>query len=106
MKNMRDKIGMSEELAGSTRENQKSFLEHGLNIIRDSMALHFRKSEIVHIPGEELDFMTKFAPFVSGENVLQLEKELTRAIADIERNVNSRIIFLDLVLKISDLIKR
>ena len=35
-------IKHAEELSGLNREKQKSFLEYGLGIIRESLALHFK----------------------------------------------------------------
>jgi DNA polymerase III subunit delta' len=98
-------IRQSEELAVLTREKQKSFLEYGLRVLRESLALHFNKEDIVYISDEERDFTTKFAPYVTGSNIVSLVEELSKAIQDIERNVNSRIVLLDLALKISALIK-
>ncbi len=95
----------AEELSGQNREGQKSFLEYGLSMIRESLALHYHREEIVYIPEEELEFAGNFAPFVTGSNVAQLQEELTKACIDIERNANGRIVFLDLALKISSLLK-
>lgn len=93
-----------EELAGINREKQKSFLEYGLKTIRESVALHFPDSGIAFITQGEMEFTPRFAPFVTGKNVVQITEELNKAIRDIERNVNSRIVFLDLGLKLSGLI--
>jgi len=99
-------IRHAEELAGLTREKQKSFLEYGLNTIRESLALHFNEAGLVFISGAEKDFTPNFAPFINGKNILQITEELNRAIRDIERNGNGRIIFLDLALKLAGMIKR
>ena len=96
----------AEELASQNRERQKSFLEYGLSMIRENLALHYQQHEIVYLPEEELEFAMKFAPFVTGDNVLLLQEELTKACTDIERNANGRIVFLDLALKIADLLKK
>lgn len=97
---------MADELATLTREKQKSFLEYGLRTIRESLALHFDAPEMVYVAGQEWEFTPKFAPFVTGNNIEAITRELNTAIADIERNGNGRIIFLDLVLKLTGLIKR
>ena len=106
MKKIPELIRISEELSLLTREKQKSFLEYGLGAIRESMALHFDAPGIVYVSNNERDFMSNFAPFITGENILQIRDELTTAIVDIERNGNGRIIFLDMVLKLSALIKK
>lgn len=98
-------VKFSEELAAITREKQKSFLEYGLKTLRESLTLHFALPEITYISGEELEFTPNFAPFVTGNNIIALSDEFNRAIQDIERNANGRIVFLDLALKLSTLIK-
>ncbi len=62
--------------------------------------------EILYITSEEQEFVSKFARFVTGENVEPIIHELSSAITDIERNGNGRMIFLDMVLKLSGLIKQ
>lgn len=104
-KSIPELINLSDALASLTREKQKSFLEYGLGVLRESTALHFNRPEIVFIPDEEQDFMPKFAPFINGSNLAALTQELNKAIQDIERNANGRIVFLDLALKLSSLIK-
>jgi len=105
-KKMPDLVKMSDELAGMTRERQKSLLEYGLRNIREGLALHFSEPSIVYVPREEEDFTYKFSPFITGGNVEQIIHELSSAITDIERNGNGRIIFLDLSLKLAALIKK
>jgi DNA polymerase-3 subunit delta' len=98
-------IKQAEELATLNREKQKSFLEYGLKTVRESLALHFNTEDIVYISDEEQEFTANFAPFVNGRNIEAFTEELTKAIQDIERNGNSRIILLDMALKLSALIK-
>jgi DNA polymerase-3 subunit delta' len=100
-----DLVKHAEELATLTREKQKSFLEFGLRTLRESLALHFNMPEIVYIADEELEFTPNFAPYVQGKNVMALVQEINKAIQDVERNANGRIVFLDMALKLSALIK-
>lgn len=97
---------ITEELAALTREKQKSFLEYGLRIVRESVVLHFDTPDIVFITAEENEFTPSFAPFVNGKNVIPFSNELNKAIADIERNGNGRIVLLDLALKISGMLRK
>jgi DNA polymerase-3 subunit delta' len=99
-------IKFADELAGLTRERQKVFLEYGLRSIRENLALHFNSPGILYVTSEEQEFVSKFARFITGENVESIIHELSSAITDIERNGNGRMIFLDMVLKLSGLIKR
>jgi DNA polymerase-3 subunit delta' len=104
--NIPELIKHSEELAGLTREKQKAFLEYGLGMVRESLALHFDRQELVYISEREKEFVPNFAPFINGNNIVFITDELNRAIRDIERNANGRIVFLDLALKLTAQIKR
>jgi DNA polymerase-3 subunit delta' len=99
-------IKFADELAGLTRERQKVFLEYGLRSIRENLAFHFNSPGILYVTSEEQEFVSKFARFITGENVESIIHELSSAITDIERNGNGRMIFLDMVLKLSGMIKR
>ncbi len=99
-------IRFSDEMAGLTRERQKAFLEYGLRSIRENLALHFNTPEILYITSEEQNFVSKFAKFITSENLEPIIHELSSAITDIERNGNGRMIFLDMMLKFAVLIKR
>lgn len=105
-RNISGLMKMADELASLTREKQKTFLEYGLRTIRESLALHFNAPDMVYVAGQEWEFIPRFAPFVTAENIEAITRELNSAISDIERNGNGRIIFLDLVLKLTGLIRK
>jgi len=63
------------------------------------------KNKLVFLAGEEASFSKNFHPFITKENVYPLTDELTLAFSHIEGNGNAKIIFLDLALKITRLIR-
>jgi DNA polymerase-3 subunit delta' len=54
---------------------------------------------------QENDFSQKFAPFINERNVIQLFREFETAFTDISMNGNAKLIFTDLGLKVSKLIR-
>jgi DNA polymerase-3 subunit delta' len=54
---------------------------------------------------EELQFTSKFAPFVNEKNALGIMNELQEAQIHIEQNVNAKMVFFDLILRLTVLIK-
>lgn len=100
-------INWSEETAGTGREAQKNFLSYSLRILRENLMLTLGqlKNRIVFLAGEEASFSKNFHPFITKENVYPLTDELTLAFSHIEANGNAKIIFLDLALKITRLIR-
>lgn len=101
-------IGWSEELAAIGREAQKNFISFSLRLVRENymLTLDQLKNRLVFLTGKEADFSKNFHPFINQENVSALTDELTLAYSHIEANGNAKIIFLDLALKITRLIKR
>lgn len=100
-------ITWSEEMASIGREPQKNFLSFSLRIIRENlmMTLNQLKNNIVYLTGEEAEFSTKFHPFINQENIYSFSEELNLAYSHVEANGNAKIIFLDLALKLTRLIK-
>ncbi|HYG51262.1 MAG TPA: DNA polymerase III subunit [Flavobacteriales bacterium] len=103
-----DVLGMLDwvdEIAAAGRENQKNFLQYGLQIYRQCVMLHYTSGELVNLIGEEREFMQKFAPFVMGQNISQIHEEFNKAFYHIERNGNGKLIFFNLSMKLMRLLK-
>uniref|UniRef100_UPI00356ADAE9 DNA polymerase III subunit n=1 Tax=Labilibaculum sp. TaxID=2060723 RepID=UPI00356ADAE9 len=95
----------SEQIAGIGRERQKSFLNYSVRMVRENFILNLKKPEMVFLNGEEMNFSSRFSPFINEENVWILADELSKAYSDIERNANAKIVFLDLSLKLVKLLR-
>lgn len=103
VKNMRTE---SENFAGLGREKQKSFLSYAGNMIRENFFYRLNLPEINYLNQEEAGFAKNFSPYVNENNVIDLINELALAERHIESNVNSRMVFFDLSMKIAVLIKK
>lgn len=99
-------IGWAEEVAQFSREQQRGFLRDTARLLRESFVLHAGLTEVSYLWGEELDFCTKFAPFVGPENIEALMGEIESAAAQIAQNGNPGIVFTHFALAVSKLIKR
>jgi DNA polymerase-3 subunit delta' len=100
-------IAWSEEMASIGREAQKSFLLYSLRILRENlmMSMDQVKNNLVFLAGEEASFCENFHPFIKPDNIYDLTSEFSLAHSHIEANGNARIIFLDLALKVTKLIR-
>ena len=98
-------IKWSEEVAKNGREVQKKFLHYCITIMRQALLVNYKADELVYakINVEGFD-LRKFAPFVHENNILDITKELEKAIFHIERNGNAKIIFTDLSIKLTRLL--
>ena len=100
-------IAWSEEIASTGREAQKSFILYSLRILRENLMLSLgqMKNRLVFLAGEEASFSENFHPFIKLDNIYNLTEEFSLAHSHIEANGNAKIIFLDLALKVTRLIR-
>ena len=105
-KNVKGMKAMSELLAGIGRERQKRFLAYCQHLIRENFIYRFQAPEMTYMNYEETSFSVKFSPFINERNVFDLMDELDLAARHIEQNVNAKMVFFDLSLQLTVLIKR
>jgi DNA polymerase-3 subunit delta' len=100
-------INWSEEVASTGREAQKNFISFSLRLLRENLMLTLGqlKNSLVYLTGAEAEFSGKFHPSVNQDNIYHLNEELNLVYSHIEANGNAKIIFLDLALKVTKLIR-
>ena len=104
---IQDLIQWSEQIAGLGRETQKKFLNYCIELFRQALLLNYQTTSLVYMePKIEKFKLENFAPFVSGNNIQEIYKELTDAIYHIERNGNAKMILTDLSIKLTRLIHK
>ncbi|BCY27789.1 ATP-binding protein [Flavobacterium okayamense] len=104
---IQDLIIWSETIAGLGREVQKQFLNYCIFFFRQALLHNYQTKELVYYESNVSKFeLEKFAPFVDGNNILPIFKELEDAIYHIERNGNSKIVLTDLSIKLTRLIHK
>jgi DNA polymerase-3 subunit delta' len=104
---IQDLIQWSEQIAGLGRETQKKFLQFCIEMFRQALLLNYETIELVYIePKVEKFKLENFAPFVNGNNINEIFKELSDAMYHIERNGNAKIILTDLSIKLTRLIHK
>ena len=102
-----DLISWSEEIAKNGRETQKQFLHFCLDFFRQAMLMNYKADQLVYLETKTEKFkLENFAPFVHGNNILEISDELQDAIYHIERNGNSKIILTDLSIKLTRLLHK
>ncbi|SFN46893.1 DNA polymerase-3 subunit delta' [Bizionia echini] len=102
-----DLISWSEDIAKTGRETQKQFLQFCLNFFRQAMLLNYGAQDLVFLEPKTDGFkLENFAPFVHGNNILDISNEIQDAIYHIERNGNAKIILTDLSIKLTRLLHK
>ncbi len=99
-------MDISDEAASLDKENQKNFVKYGLHLFRESIILNYMKGELLNLRVEERKFLEKFARFINNQNITELLSEFNDAYYHLERNANSKILFSDLLIKLTKLIKK
>ena len=100
-------LSWSEAIAASGRETQKSFLHYCLDFFRQALLHNYSAKELVYIQPKTENFkLEKFAPFITGANIMGITSEIEDAIYHIERNGNAKIILTDLSIKLTRLIHK
>lgn len=103
VKGMRE---MADTLAGIGRERQKNFLSYCQHLIRENFMYRFQSPELNYMNLNESGFAVKFAPFINERNVFDIMEELAKADRHVAQNVNPKMVFFDLSLRLTVLIKR
>jgi DNA polymerase-3 subunit delta' len=100
-------INWSEEISITGREAQKNFISFCMRLLRENLMLSLNqlKNSLVFLTGEEATFSGNFHPFINQNNIYPLAEEFNLVYSHIESNGNAKIIFLDLALKVTRLIR-
>lgn len=104
---IQDLILWSEKIASLGREAQKKFLQFCMEMFRQALLLNYEAPDLVYFEPKVDKFkLENFAPFVNGNNIHDIFKELSDAMYHIERNGNAKIILTDLSIKLTRLIHK
>ena len=95
-----------EDVSVIGREKQKNFLIYALRLIHGNYLLNMENRDMVRLSTDELVFSEKFSSFINHDNAAEVTDELNKACLHIEANANTRIVFMDLALKLGKQIRR
>lgn len=104
-KKLFDMKDWSDEMSTLGREKQKAYLQYAQQQIRENYIMNFALPEINYFNNEEQTFATRFHKFVNEKNVEGIVEQLSLAEKDIAQNVNPKMVFFDLSLKLIMLLK-
>ena len=105
----RDIVGMrdwSEDCTKQGREKQRRMLRYFHRMIREGFMYNFHQAELSYLTLEEENFIKKQATFINEDNVIILSELMDECIRDIGQNANSKMVFFDLALQLTRLIRK
>ncbi len=87
------------------REYRKNFIEYCLRLLRESIISNYADDSLLRLSAGETQFLTKFAPFIHTNNVLQMIDLFNDAHYHIERNANPKLVFFHLSTRVTKLLR-
>lgn len=98
-RNIRDMKAWSEQVAALGRERQKRLLDYCQRMVRENFIMNFKEDSMNYMSRPERDFSVRFSPFVNERNIFGIMEELSEAQRHIEQNVNAKMVFFDMSLR-------
>lgn len=95
----------AEQVSKWTRAEQRNLLQYFQNLIRENFMYNFRQPSLTYMKEEEREFATRFARFINERNIISFYEQLSTAQRDIAQNTNPRMVFYDLALQITILLR-
>ncbi|NMM50361.1 DNA polymerase III subunit [Marinigracilibium pacificum] len=80
--------------------NQKSLLEYGIHMMRESLIGISQAEDLYRLSGSERDFIENFQKVLNTKKIERVYELLNESLYHIERNVNARLMFLNLSLNL------
>ena len=75
-------------------------------MVRENFVYNFHCDELNDMSEQEAGFAVNFAPFINEANVVEMAETFEKAIRDISQNTNSKIVFFDIALAVTVLVRR
>ncbi len=90
----------ADELAALGRDREIAFYEYAIRLIRENFVYNLNVPELNYMNSGEQQFSTRFARFITADNVERLIETFEAARVDIAGNGNGKIINLDVAIKV------
>ncbi|MCL2597512.1 MAG: DNA polymerase III subunit delta [Paludibacter sp.] len=86
------------------REQQKKLLNYMQHMVRENYIFNLQQTNLNYMTEEENEFSCRFARFINEKNVEKMMNEFSLAQRQISQNVNAKMVFFDLAIRITMMI--
>ena len=93
-----------DEKSKTGREQQKAFLQSCIHTIRECMIIQINEPQLLRMDDQQVSTLKDFVRFITPNNISAITQSLNDACYHIERQANAKILFLDLSLRIHQLL--
>ncbi len=106
MGNFPELVSWSDKFRKMSKVEQQTLFHYGLSILREALITKSNEMSLSRLMGEELEFIKKFIKVLDMDTIQKITQELNEAYYHIERNAHSKILFLDVSLRIVEIFKK
>ncbi|MCG8477257.1 MAG: DNA polymerase III subunit delta [Cytophagales bacterium] len=103
--NFTSMVEWSEKFQKLNKVAQKSLLQYGLSIMRESLVNHFNGDKLNKAQGADREFVQRFSRVMTPDKIQQSVAYITEAHYHLERNANPKILFMDLSLNMARMLR-
>lgn len=97
---------LSEKFAALGREKSMRLLHYFSRMVRENFIFNLKVESLTAMTREEEAFSLRFSPFINYRNIEEISNEIDRAISDVGRNANQKIVWFDLMLRLMVLLRK
>ena len=97
-------VKWSEDMSKIGRENLKAFLEYVLHILRETLQLKFAPNSPIRLTDDEQKTAQALLKYTNLNKISDLLELISKKHYEIERNVNPKMVLMDLSLKLNQII--
>ena len=97
-------VSWSEKVSKLPKDVQKQFFFFSLELFRKSILKNYKSGDYGSLFKDKSFKFEKFSPFIHNNNIVELYEEINKAIYELNRNGNPKIVITDLSLKLTRLI--
>lgn len=102
---MTELMQLSESFAAMGREKSLRLLDYFARMLRESFISNLHCPPLEAMRPDEKNFVARFGPFINEANVEEMAREVDRAREDITRNANQKVVWFDLLIEFTRLIR-
>lgn len=104
-KNIKEINLITETINTEGRNGLTELLNYSIRIIRECIIYNYTERELLNITSLEKEFISKFALSINNKNCILIIEKIEEAIRNTESNGNKKIIFFELSLSLTKLLK-
>ena len=96
----------TEKFNAMNKVAKQTLFQYGLSMMREALVASNNDMSLSRLMGKELEFVKEFPRILTLESIEQISGVLNEAFYHIERNANSKILFLSVSLKIFEIFQK